>query len=349
MPRIAKRSAAGQAIKTSGPLRGGRSASAPPAWVGPQLCQLVERAPSGPQWVHEVKLDGYRMGARIARGLMQLLTRSGLDRSHKYPSVTAALAKLPVADAYIDGELCGIGDDGLPSFAQTQAASDGSRGVELIYFAFDLLHLDGEAVSALPLGERKALLEPLIAGVAGCQYNGHETGPGEHIRKHVCGLGLEGVVSKQIDRSYAPGNRGIWVKSKCFNRQEFVIVGWTDPEGSRPHLGALLLGYYTTDGELTYAGRVGTGMPDKVLADLRRRLEPLARDAMPLAAPPPHKTRFGAPIVLSRVHWVQPKLVAEITYLTWTGDGLLRHTVFIGLRTDKPAHQVRREMPRKKA
>ena len=166
------------------------------------------------------------------------------------------------------------------------------------------------------------------------------------MRKHACKLGLEGIVSKTIDAPYAPGNRGLWRKSKCLNRQEFVVVGWTDPEGSRPHLGALLLGYYTDDGRLIYAGRVGTGMPDKVLADLRRKLEPLARASTPLSAPPPRKTRFGSPLNLSRVHWVEPRLVAEITYLTWTGDGLLRHTVFVGLRSDKPADQVRREVPR---
>jgi ATP-dependent DNA ligase len=133
------------------------------------------------------------------------------------------------------------------------------------------------------------------------------------------------------------------VPAKWLNRQEFVVVGWSDPEGSRPHLGALLLGYYTDDGKLTYAGRVGTGMPVKVLADLRRRLDPLARKAPPLNVLPPRKTRFGSPLVLSRVHWVEPKLVAEITYLTWTADNLLRHTVYVGLREDKPADQVRRE------
>jgi ATP-dependent DNA ligase len=154
----------------------------------------------------------------------------------------------------------------------------------------------------------------------------HETGDGGLILKHAGKLGFEGVVSKTIDAPYAPGNRGLWRKAKWLNRQEFVVVGRSDPEGSRPHLGALLLGYYTDDGKLIYAGRVGTGMPVKVLADLRRR--------------------FGSPLVLSRVHWVEPKLVAEITYLTWTADGLLRHTVYVGLREDKPADQVRREAAR---
>ena len=170
---------------------------------------------------------------------------------------------------------------------------------------------------------------------------------GSRIRKHACELGFEGVVSKTADAPYAPGNKGLWRKSKCLNRQEFVVVGWTDPEGSRPHLGALLLGYYSDDGKLIYAGRVGTGMPDKVLADLRRRLDPLARASSPLSAPPPRKTRFGSPFVLSRLHWVEPQLVAEITYLTWTADGLLRHTVSVGLRSDKPATQVRREVSRR--
>ena len=168
--------------------------------------------------------------------------------------------------------------------------------------AANLLHLDGGDTASLPLIERKALLKTLIVDVPGLQFNDHETGDGELIRRHACGLGFEGVVSKTIDAPYARGNRGLWRKSKCLNRQEFVVVGWTDPEGSRPLLGALLLGYYTDDGKLIYAGRVGTGMTDKVLTDLRRRLEPLARASMPLSAPPPRKTRFGSPLVSSRVH-----------------------------------------------
>jgi DNA ligase D-like protein (predicted ligase) len=331
MPRLAKRSP--KAIEL-------------PRWIPPQLTQLRDAAPSGPQWIHEVKLDGFRMAARIERGRAQLLTRTGLDWTDKYPSVIAELAGVATKTAYLDGELCGVGDDGLPSFSQTQAASDGERGVRLVYYAFDLLHLDGRDTASLPLIERKALLEPLIAGMPGLQFNAHETGDGETIRQHACKLGFEGIVSKTIDAPYASGNRGLWRKSKCLNRQEFVVVGWTEPEGSRPYLGALLLGYYTDDGKLIYAGRVGTGMSDKVLADLRRRQEPLRRTTSPLNAPPPRKTRFGSPLVLSRVHWVEPLLVAEITYLTWTADGLLRQTVYVGLRSDKPADQVRKERAR---
>ena len=209
--------------------------------------------------------------------------------------------------------------DGLPSFAETQAATDGERGARLVFYAFDLLHLDGRDMARLPLLERKALLQPIVADIPGLQFNGHDTGEGELIRRHACQLGYEGIVSKTVDAPYASGNRGLWRKAKCLNRQEFVVVGWTDPEGSRPHLGALLLGYYTDDGKLIYAGRVGTGMSQKVLKDLRRRLNPLARAKSPLSAPPPRGTRFGSPLVLSRVHWVEPKLVAEITLFDLDG------------------------------
>jgi ATP-dependent DNA ligase len=212
----------------------------------------------------------------------------------------------------------------MPSFAHTQVATDGDREARLVYYAFDLLHLDGRDVARLPLIERKTLLEPLIVGK----------------------LGFEGVVSKTIDAPYASGNRGLWRKAKWLNRQEFVVVGWFDQEGSQPHLDALLLGYYCEDGNLIYAGRVGTGMPVKVPADLRRRLEPLSRAKSALSLPPRRSTRFGSPLVLSRIHWVEPKLVAEITYLTWTADNLLRHTVYVGLREDKPAADVRREAAR---
>jgi DNA ligase D-like protein (predicted ligase) len=314
-----------------------------PPWIPPQLTQLVETAPSGSKWLHEIKLDGFRMAARIERGRAKLLTRTGLDWSDRYPAMQTPLAAVRAQTTYLDGELCGVGDDGLPNFAETQAATDGARGVRLVFYAFDLLHLNGRDTAALPLVERKALLEPIVAGIPGLQFNGHEIGDGELVRSHACQLGFEGIVSKTADAPYAPGNRGLWRKAKCLNRQEFVVVGWTDPEGSRPHLGALLLGYYTDDGKLIYAGRVGTGMPVKVLADLRRHLDPLARKTSPLSAPPPRGTRLGSPLVLSRVHWVDPKLVAEITYLTWTADNLLRQTVYVGLREDKPADQVRRE------
>jgi ATP-dependent DNA ligase len=220
MPRVVKRS-------VSQPVNAGRSRrdAPPPQFVPPQLSKPVEKPPLGPQRVHEIKLDGYRMAARIDNGRAQLLTRTGLDWSARYPSVLAALANLNLKTAYIEGELCGVDEAGLPSFAQTQAATDGERGVHLVYYAFDLLHLADWDVSNLPLTERKALLEPLIANKPGLQFNGHDTGDGELILKQAGELGFEGVVSKTIDAPYAPGNRGLWRKAKALNRQEFVIVG----------------------------------------------------------------------------------------------------------------------------
>jgi DNA ligase D-like protein (predicted ligase) len=316
-----------------------------PKWIRPQLSRLATKAPSGLQWIHEIKLDGYRMAARIADGAVQLLTRSGLDWTGKYPSTAAALTKLKVRSAYLDGELCGVRPDGVTSFELMQQASD-SGGTGLTYFVFDLLELDGEDLMGLPLIDRKRRLAVLLkTSPPGVMFNDHETGDGEAFRRAACKHGLEGIVSKRADRPYLPDDRGAWIKTKCLNRAEFVIVGWTDPEGSRPFLGALLLGYHGDDGRLLYAGRVGTGMSQKTLALLHRRLKPLVIRAMPLAAPPPKETRFGSKLALLRVHWVRPELVAEITYLSWADDGLLRHTVFVASREDKPASEVRREKP----
>jgi bifunctional non-homologous end joining protein LigD len=206
-----------------------------------------------------------------------------------------------------------------------------------------LLHLDGEDLMRLPLLERKARLESLLSGApAVIRFSTHIIGNGAQVSEAGSKLGVEGMVSKQIDKPYLPGNRGVWVKTKFLNRQEFVIVGWTDPEGSRSSLGSLLLGYYTDDGKLIYAGRAGTGMTESELRALLNKLRPLASDKMTVDVPPPRATRFGTPLVLSRVHWVRPELVAEVTYLTWTADGLLRHVVYEGLREDKSPRDVRR-------
>ena len=296
-----------------------------PDWISPQLSNLVKAAPEGPGWLHEIKYDGYRMHARLDGGEVRLLTRTGLDWTTKYPAVAAAVAKLPAEQAYLDGELCGVRPDGVTSFSLIQNASDSGTSAALVFFLFDLLFIDLEPTAHLPLLDRKARLRALLDGAeARLQYSDHQEGRGVEFHAQACRMRLEGIVSKRADAPYAPGNRGLWVKTKCLNREEFVVVGWTDPEGSRPHLGSLLLGYYTNDGKLIYAGRAGTGMRVAELQRVFNRLQPLAIDKMPLAAPPPRDSRFGSPLQLSRVHWVRPELVVEVTFLTWTDDGLLR-------------------------
>jgi bifunctional non-homologous end joining protein LigD len=271
---------------------------------------------------------------------VRLLTRTGLDWTDRYSATEAALRRLKAKQAYIDGELCALDEKGLTSFAAMQAATDHRSSDELVYFAFDLIYLDGEDLSRRPLLERKERLAKLLGRApAGLRYCEHFSEPGPYVLAAACRLGAEGIVSKRADQAYAPRNRGIWVKTKCLNRQEFVVVGWAEGEGSRKELGSLLLGYYS-GGKLIFAGRVGSGMTQKELGELRERLEPLAIERMPLAAPPPRDNRFGRPLELRKVHWVRPELVVEVTFLTWTSDGLLRAVVYQGLRGDKPARQV---------
>ena len=261
-----------------------------------------------------------------------------MDR--KYPQIARALASLDVRQAYLDGELCGVRADGITSFSMIQLASDAGNAAGLVFFLFDLLYLDGEDLSTRPLIERKERLAGLLSTRSPLHYSDHQVGLGPAFYEKARPLGVEGIVSKRADAPYAPGNRGLWLKVKCLNREEFVVIGWTDPEGARPWPGALLPAYYDPDGRLTYAGRVGTGINQEELARLWRRLQPLAMDKMPLDVPPPRSTRFGSPLVLRRVHWVRPELVVEVKYLTWIEDGLLRQVVYEGVREDKSAREV---------
>jgi DNA ligase D-like protein (predicted ligase) len=315
-----------------------------PAFIRPQLSQLVERPPEGEGWAHEVKYDGYRIHARLAGRDVKLLTRTGLDWTGRYPSTAEALAGLRARGTYMDGELCAVRPDGTTSFAELQAATDSRSTEHLIYFAFDLLFLNGRDMTRSPLLDRKGRLQSLLKGAPqSIQYSGHHIGDGTRILDAACRAKAEGIISKRVDAPYVSGNRGLWRKSKCLNREEFVIVGYSDPEGSRPYFGALLLGYYDDDGRLLYAGRAGTGFSDAELRRVYDILQPLRVSKMPLDAPPPRTTRFGSPLELSRVQWVRPELVCEVTYLTWTADGLLRAVSYQGLRADKPAKEVRRD------
>ena len=320
--------------------------SPPPTFTQPQLSLLVKTPPSGPDWAHELKYDGYRIHARLVRGEARLLTRTGLDWTDRYEATAKAISALAVQSAYLDGELCAVRPDGTTSFSEIQAATDERRTTNLVYFVFDLLFLDGKNLAGLPLLERKEGLKAILEGAPrSVQYSDHHIGNGQRFLQAACGAKAEGIISKRVDAPYVPGDRGLWRKAKCYQREEFIIVGYSEPEGSRSHIGALLLAYYDDAGHLVYAGRVGTGMSGAELRRLHGALQPLRTPKMPLDAPPPRTSRFGSPLNLSRVTWVRPKLVCEVRFLTWTADGLVRQGAYEGLRSDKPAKDVRRPRP----
>ena len=311
-----------------------------PAWVAPQLATLVSDPPRGDDWVHEIKLDGYRILLRIERGRVKLLTRNRQDWTARFPAVAEAAAALPVKEALLDGEIVVLDRAGVSSFQALQQADQLEKGKTLVYVAFDLLFLDGRDLRPLPLVERKARLASLLKGRRGrLRYSEHFDVPGERVYERACRLGLEGIIAKRKHAPYTSGRGPAWLKVKCVARQELVIGGYTDPDGARAEFGSLLLGVHDRDGRLVYAGRVGTGFDHATLENLGARLRKLERRVSPFAADGPRPPARGA-------HWVKPELVAEVAFTEWTRDGLLRHPAFQGLREDKPAAQIVRETSR---
>jgi bifunctional non-homologous end joining protein LigD len=306
-----------------------------------QLATLVDEPPDGDDWLHEQKLDGYRIGARIDAGRIQLCTRRGQDWTAEFPSIVAALARLGADSALLDGEVAVVGANGVTSFQSLQ-----QRGLKtpITYFVFDLLHLDGEDLSAMPLEERKRRLRKLVGARprknGWIRYSDHLVGGGAAFFREACRLGLEGVVSKRRDKPHRAGRNLDWRKAKCGLRQEFVVGGFTEPEGSRQGVGALLLGYYD-EGHLRWAGKVGTGAgwTGAFLRELRRRVERLRAPSSP----------FDPPVADSwlRKHalWVKPSLVVEVAFAEWTADARIRHPSVQGMREDKNPEDVRREAP----
>lgn len=304
-----------------------------PKSVELQLCTLVAEAPEGAEWLHEVKFDGYRALCRLEDGQARLITRGGQDWTTSYAAVASALQKLAAPQALLDGEIVALDARGASSFQRLQQALKG-EGQDLVYYAFDLLFLDGRDLRGLPLQERKEKLKALLcAAPPQVRYSDHVSGRGPAFHAEACRSGLEGIVCKRADAPYEGRRSRSWLKVKCLRRQELVIGGWTDPSsGTRSGFGALLLGYHE-GGKLLYAGKVGTGFDEKLLRELRARLDALARESPAFAGPPRMKG----------VHWVEPRLVAEIAFGEWTNDGKLRHPRFVGLRLDKPAREVVRE------
>ena len=313
-----------------------------PATAEPELATLVDTAPEGDDWVHEIKFDGYRLLARFDGRKVRLFTRNGKDWTERMPGVATALAELGVSEALIDGELVVLNERGISDFQTLQNSLSEGTTATLIYYAFDLLHLDGTDLTGAPLAERKQLLRQVLAtlpeaAATTVRLSEHVRGSGPEFFQKARDLGLEGIISKRERSAYRAGRGNDWLKVKCVREQEFVVVGFTDPRGSRGHLGALLVA--THEGkQLTYAGKVGTGFSAKSLKDLLSRLKPLARKTPSVESPP-----RGADV--RGVHWVDPKLVAEVSFTGFTEDGLLRHPSFRGLREDKPARAVHLERP----
>lgn len=301
----------------------------------PQLATLTRTPPSGDQWVHEIKLDGYRVGCLISNGRIRLVSRKGLDWTAKFPEITEAVAALGIEHGLIDGELVVMLADGRSSFeAMQQAVSQRPPRKGLVYFAFDLLHLEGERIDRQPLHQRKAKLQELIgrSKTGRIRYTEHVEGRGTDVFEQVCKMGLEGIISKRRDLPYQPGRRDSWRKIKCLRRGLFVVGGFTDQEGLQSGLGALLVGRYNGT-RLVYHGRVGTGFTQAVARDLRAQLEALEQRECPFDPPP------GGPLARTG-HWVRPTLVCEATFIEQTNAGVLRAPAFQGLKSGVRARDV---------
>ncbi|MBD3849110.1 DNA ligase D [Bosea sp. SSUT16] len=316
-PRAAKPSTTGDAMR------------APPAFRPVQLATLVDAVPAGDRWIHEMKYDGYRALVAVGGGEARAYTRSGLDWSGRFPSILSDARKLKVHSALIDGEAVVLDAEGRSNFQKLQGALK-SAPASIDYFAFDLLELDGEDLTSLPLLERKAKLKGILPPKGShIRYSDHIKGNGEKLLKSFCAAGLEGVVSKLAASRYVGARAGSWVKTKCIKRQEFVIAGWTPSDKSRAFR-SLILAIHD-GGKLRYAGKVGTGFDTAELSRLMKIMTPLEQKAATVEAP--RAEVRGA-------HWLRPKLVAEIAYTEMTNEGTLRHPSYLGLREDKKPEAV---------
>jgi bifunctional non-homologous end joining protein LigD len=308
-----------------------------PAFVEPCLATLTTSAPRGDRWVHEIKFDGYRLQARIKNGEVQLLTRNGLDWTQRFSVLAKVLASLKTKSAIIDGEAVAENDSGASDFGMLVNALKRGNSERIVYFAFDLLHLNGMDTTSLGLDKRKELLQTVLrplppAGLV--RFSKHMAGDGKAMLAEACKLGIEGIVSKQISAPYRSGRRGDWLKAKCVRTDEFVVVGYLESSALKNAIGALVLSYYDAN-KFIYAGRVGTGFSHATARKLWNTLQRHRTNASALS------TKLDGSQERD-VQWVKPELVAQIEYRTWTGDGLLRHASFKGLREDKKPRQVSR-------
>lgn len=304
-----------------------------PRWVDPTLATLTESYFSDPDWVFEPKLDGIRCLAFKKDGAVRLLSRNKLSLNDRYPDIVKEIAALSLTDVVLDGEAA-VFSGGVTRFQSLQRhLLEGLGHGSLALFAFDIPFANGYDLRRLPLLTRKHVLEELVSATAGLTVVKHTPEIGEELLHEACAKGWEGIIAKKSDSTYASGRSKQWLKFKCTKEQEFVIGGFTDPQGSRVGFGALLIGYYDGD-DLRYAGKVGTGYNAALLRSLVAQMTELEQEESPFAGPPP---------VRKAVHWIKPALVAQVGFSEWTADGRLRHPRFIGLRDDKAVTEVVRE------
>jgi DNA ligase D-like protein (predicted ligase) len=321
-----------------------------PGWIEPQLATLTRDRFSDPAWIYERKLDGERCLAYRSGGQALLMTRNQLDVSRTYPEIHDMLAAQPSPDFVCDGEIVAF-DGEATSFSKLQQrlgvrdpGVELRRRVPVFYYVFDLLYVDGEDIRRRPLLERKELLRERLSFADPIRFTEHRRGDGVAYFEEACRQRWEGLIAKRADARYQAGRTREWLKFKCENNQELVIGGFTDPQGSRTHFGALLLGYYDQRGRLIYAGKVGTGFSDATLASLGGSLSELERNDPAFDQTLLPRPSDGGP-PRRGVHWVEPKLVAQVGFTEWTEAGQLRHPRYQGLRDDKDASAVVRELP----
>ncbi|QTP58019.1 DNA ligase D [Billgrantia antri] len=317
-------------------LDGARKARLPKE-VKPQLATLAREVPAQGEWVHEIKLDGYRLLARLDKGDVRLITRNGKDWTHRFPEIARALESLPVDSALLDGEVVAMGKDGVSRFGDLQEALSSGRTAALVYQLFDLPYLQSHDLQNVALLERKRTLAALLevadmaSGTGTIRYSDHLDAQGAAFHERACQMGLEGIISKRADSHYRQKRSRDWLKVKCVSHEEFVIGGYTDPGGSRSGFGSLLMGAYGKQG-LAYAGRVGTGFNNRLLEQLSATLQELEVKRSP----------FHGSVPDSRsVHWVRPEIVIEVEFTERTRDGRLRHPAFRGLREDRNPEEIR--------
>jgi bifunctional non-homologous end joining protein LigD len=323
-------------------LPGARRAALP-NFIAPQLATLVKEPPQGDEWFHELKFDGYRMLCHINRDKVRFWSRNGKDWTRKFPNLCLAGKAIPAESAIIDGEVVIFERDGRSSFQKLQHAIGSGGGAKFSFQAFDLIYLDGLDLTRVALEDRKVLLKTLFNAIPASSplhYSNHVTGNGALFLEHACRTGVEGVVSKLRTAPYSSARNRNWLKVKCSKRQEFVIAGYVTSSKGLPGFGSMILGVYEDD-RLVYAGRVGTGFSLKQRVDLRRQLDKLHRDTSAFSYTPRDPG-------LREAHWIEPKLVAEVSFIEWTSDGSIRHPSFQGLREDKKPEDVRRELPESK-